>query len=588
MTKTPEIINGKVVKRWFSRGKARIPVFEDGTIGVPNKASDISRSEYHKGKAEYELKQYEKSYNRMERQKEKGKYISFEQEQKLEDKARSTIEKVEAYENQIEDKSASKMIDYNSKTRAERYRNYNTEMPKELKEPTFEEKREYLKQKGINELNNFTKDDDDTFIRKEYDRQKALENETSKNRNTKTYKLKTSSYFGENDLGEWEGKDFEEAKQNFLKENPSYANGKYGKITGSEIKNRNTEYDVKAVKEKMLNDDTIRISDKYQSPDGTSLNVVAKDVSGKYIVREAGNEYRVKENELKENIAKGQYKKVEYDGIRNRSTGMTKQEEIANRVKENKIVDSFGNNIVYQNKAGNWINSRENYNNYVNGKSDRLGGELVFSEKEARQRLAEYDADEKYPYQGYVADMKSGNSEKAKKLTQENLDKIYKTIGYDDSKYNYGFNKDADKKPTISQVRKELRNMNSWSDEKQYGNIVVTKTGATGYHIRNVNDVSDPQTDYFAGVYGVKEKQVLKTLEEKGFITNNKDTKAIIERFKERKGTTRTNETPTKRELAEKIVDSQIERGIVSEASREKLIKSKMNMSKEELEKYFK
>jgi hypothetical protein len=41
--------------------------------------------------------------------------------------------------------------------------------------PTLKEKYEYLNQKGINELNNFTSDNDDTFIRKEYDKQKIVE-----------------------------------------------------------------------------------------------------------------------------------------------------------------------------------------------------------------------------------------------------------------------------------------------------------------------------------------------------------------------------------------------------------------------------
>ena len=57
----------------------------------------------------------------------------------------------------------------------------------------------------------------------------------------KTYNLKAQSYFGSNDLGEWEGKDFEEAKASFLKENPTYENGKYGHITGSEIKDKYSE-----------------------------------------------------------------------------------------------------------------------------------------------------------------------------------------------------------------------------------------------------------------------------------------------------------------------------------------------------------
>lgn len=62
--KTPEIINGKVVVRWFSRGRARIPVFEDGSIGVPNKASDISRSNYQKAKYDIADEEHNKIYNK--------------------------------------------------------------------------------------------------------------------------------------------------------------------------------------------------------------------------------------------------------------------------------------------------------------------------------------------------------------------------------------------------------------------------------------------------------------------------------------------------------------------------------------------
>ena len=32
-----QVINGKVVKRWFKRGKANIPVFEDGSIGFSSR-----------------------------------------------------------------------------------------------------------------------------------------------------------------------------------------------------------------------------------------------------------------------------------------------------------------------------------------------------------------------------------------------------------------------------------------------------------------------------------------------------------------------------------------------------------------------
>ena len=145
-------------------------------------------------------------------------------------------------------------------------------------------------------------------------------------------------------------------------------------------------------------------------------------------------------------------------------------------------------------------------------------------------------------------------------------------------------------KPTVSEVRKELRSMNSWSDEVQYGDMVITKTGNTGYHIRNVNDESDPQTDYFAGVYGVKEKQILQMLQDRNII-EKQEVKAKIERFKERKGTASVTKGQSKRKMAEKIVDNQIARGLINSNSREMLIKSKMRMTKEELEKvvdYFK
>lgn len=75
--------------------------------------------------------------------------------------------------NEIHEKSLARAIE-NEKSMDEDKR-YNTNSEANDKELTFEEKREYLKKKNIDALNNFTKDDDDTFIRKEYDRQKKAE-----------------------------------------------------------------------------------------------------------------------------------------------------------------------------------------------------------------------------------------------------------------------------------------------------------------------------------------------------------------------------------------------------------------------------
>jgi len=63
-----QVINGKVVKRWFSKGKARIPVFEDGTIGLPDgslrelKKEGFGRNEYNKLKLE---EKFEKNHSEM-------------------------------------------------------------------------------------------------------------------------------------------------------------------------------------------------------------------------------------------------------------------------------------------------------------------------------------------------------------------------------------------------------------------------------------------------------------------------------------------------------------------------------------------
>lgn len=60
---------------------------------------------------------------------------------------------------------------------------------------------------------------------------------------TKTFKLRTQTYFGGNDLGEWEGKDFNEARENFYKENPRYKSGDFGIVTGSEVKSEKARQD---------------------------------------------------------------------------------------------------------------------------------------------------------------------------------------------------------------------------------------------------------------------------------------------------------------------------------------------------------
>ena len=388
MANTPEIINGKVVKRWFTRGKARIPIFEDGSIGTDtfttkgyedrNKIGRETREQYRRWQnASYQghTKEYyehiEKNWEDKMKKATSDKEYNFAKGQR--DAWQANRIKAVSHENtkneiydgtysNIEDKSASKMIDYNAKTRAERYRNYNT------------------------------------------------------------------------------------------------------------------KYDVKSVKEKMLNDDTIRISDKYESPDGISLNVVAKDVSGKYIVREAGNEYKATESELRKNITDGQYKKVEYDGIRNRNTGMTKQEEQYNQTKK-EILNYFGEDYGYEGTPEQALVKQIDYMRNPNesiynaGKRFAQGGSMLVY----NQDMADYlnnkgikanvdDAFDKY------TDYIGKNIEKIYNDTKSNLDTTKATV----DRFKAGKNKFTNNEEKYNEINKTIPNLEKM--KKDYAKL------DTAYH----------------------------------------------------------------------------------------------------------
>lgn len=108
MGKEKEIIGGKVVKRWFTRGKARIPVFEDGSIGVPNKASDISRSEYHyeKNKAKTNA-----TYDKLMKVKEKASPKDWEKTRKAYNKYKKAYDKEQEYNKAMASKEPGSRTD---------------------------------------------------------------------------------------------------------------------------------------------------------------------------------------------------------------------------------------------------------------------------------------------------------------------------------------------------------------------------------------------------------------------------------------------------------------------------------------------
>jgi len=100
-------------------------------------------------------------------------------------------------------------------------------------------------------------------------------------------------------------------------------------------------------------------------------------------------------------------------------------EPVEDRLTNNMIVSHYGNDVAYRDKKNNlWVTSREQYNDYVNGKKDKIGGELVSSDDEALKTMIANEGLEKYPYEGFVADEKSGNDKKYKEFVDSEYNRL--------------------------------------------------------------------------------------------------------------------------------------------------------------------
>lgn len=105
------------------------------------KFENLGRTEYQKAKAEYKKNEFKKQQTDLwnaygtNRYKFGDKYWKGKIKDNI-SRIKEEEERLDLYDNNQEYTNASKMIDYNAKTRAERYRNYNTETPEELKTNT--------------------------------------------------------------------------------------------------------------------------------------------------------------------------------------------------------------------------------------------------------------------------------------------------------------------------------------------------------------------------------------------------------------------------------------------------------------------
>lgn len=104
-------------------------------------------------------------------------------------------------------------------------------------------------------------------------------------------------------------------------------------------------------------------------------------------------------------------------------------EPVEDRLVNNMIVSHYADDVAYRDKNNNlWVTSREQYNDYVNGKKDKMGAELVFSDEDALKTMIASEGLNRFPYEGYVADEKSGNDKKYKKFVDSEFERLKGTI----------------------------------------------------------------------------------------------------------------------------------------------------------------
>ena len=172
-----EVINGKVVKRWFSRGKARIPIFEDGTIGIDRYTTQgVEDREKLKGETREQRQKWENAFryghtreyyenirdkhlkdalnatNDREREYSISQYKAWDKELVATAEQEDTFNGIYDYPTEVKD--ASHMVDYNAKTRQGRYANYATvDVAKQEQANRLREVGRSAKARAIDEVN---------------------------------------------------------------------------------------------------------------------------------------------------------------------------------------------------------------------------------------------------------------------------------------------------------------------------------------------------------------------------------------------------------------------------------------------------
>jgi len=107
----------------------------------------------------------------------------------------------------------------------------------------------------------------------------------------------------------------------------------------------------------------------------------------------------------------------------NRNTVSRQEKE--ERLIDNMIVGSYGNQVSYRDKENNlWTTSRNSYNKYVNGESEKLGGTYAGNDEHALKDMITSEAYDKYEYKGYLDDEKTGKGKERDTFIKSEFDRL--------------------------------------------------------------------------------------------------------------------------------------------------------------------
>ena len=147
-------------------------------------------------------------------------------------------------------------------------------------------------------------------------------------------------------------------------------------------------------------------------------------------LKRANNEKIRREEDLQKNFRILTPEESKEQDIKIASGQTLNRKEISKQEKEERLIDnmivgSYGNQVSYRDKENNlWTTSRNSYNKYVNGESQKIGGTYAGNDEHALKDMITSEAYDKYEYKGYLDDEKTGKGKERDTFIKSEFERL--------------------------------------------------------------------------------------------------------------------------------------------------------------------